>query len=832
MIMASWTSSPNYLVEDVNFVGGKARGIFMLPRDWVPPFLVLTREFYVRWRQTLSVIDTFANLPLAEQTLLDEFLDRIVPTFCRDDTKVVIRSNSPDETLSSRGSFDSYTAEPSRKTMADSIAKLLTSSGSAVMCVVLQVAIEPGLTGHMSNERRVSHQKNHWLVEELTHGSHEVEQQMIKTSRSQVEGPLLASTASELRNALRRTAGFLTNIGTGRFHCEWIWNGKQVWLVQADEAQSSPCNAIVRSYLSGVEPPVPDFTPQSCLVHFRNVAVDKWKKLRRPRLFHEIGVPYADVFLLSGEQWTKCDLVDRSRLESDFNTMCHYPVVVRCDVADDIPIDETLLPTSPPLTDAKKLANYLDQVARQFEGEQVSPSNWAFLMAFLVPARASAMVHARPRAKRIQVDTLWGFPGGLQYFPYDRWFYYPGTGKTSEDRRYKSHCLLPSDSKWEMYELGDPFDWQSVLNDEEVATMAKWALQIANTLGREIQLMALARIAGQRGSSSCLPWHYTEWLVPKYRKSLRVLPYSPGITVIRSPNDLDGLQQRASGSRDCGLLIRPNSEWHRDTDFLEHAARVAAEHHVPIYFEGSLLGHAYYIMQRAGAMVIPVHNKEPKDDVKVYNKLVRDRIPVIIRQAGGLVRVRRLGRMYAIALLKQKLIEEAFEVWNAADKEIGDELADVLDVVEALQNQVEITQDELQRIRENKRSKRGGFDEMWFLEQTTIDSLRGQPNLQKQFPQLSEKDVVPARRRKAMKQFCVVANKNPRDLLTLEVMLTPPVNALEKHEIVELASELLEVNVEYIGSRLVVRLSRPVPTISQQQRLLFPEMEDGETKHE
>lgn len=832
MIMASWTSSPNYLVEDVNFVGGKARGIFMLPRDWVPPFLVLTREFYVSWRQRLSVIDTFDKLPLAEQTLLDEFLDRIVPTFCRDDAKVVIRSNSPDETLSSRGLFDSYTAEPFRETMADAIAKLLTSSGSAVMCVVLQVAIEPGLTGHMSNERRVSHQKNLWLVEELTHGSHEVEQQMIKTSRSQVEGPLLASTASELRNALRRTAGFLTNIGTGRFHCEWIWNGKQVWFVQADEAQVSPCNAIVGSYLSDVEQSVPEFHPQSCLVHFHDVTSDKWQKLRRPQLFRQIGIPHADVFLLSGEQWTKCDLLERNRLECDFNTMCQYPVVVRCDVADSVSVGETLLATSPPLTDAKKLGDYLDRVARQFEDEQVSPSDWAFLMSFLVPARASAMVHARPRSQRIQVDTLWGFPDGLLYFPYDRWFYYPGTGKTSVHRRYKSHCLLPSESKWETYELGAPFDWQSVLNSEEVATVAKWALRIANELGREVQLMALMRIAGQRGSSSCLPWHYTEWSVPKYKKSLRALPYSPEIAVVTSPDDLDGLQHRAIGSRFRGLLIRPDAEWRRDTVFLERAASVAAEHQVPIYFEGSLLGHAYYIMQRAGAMVIPVLKEERDTDTKVYDKLIRDRIPVIIRQAGGLARVRILGGVYAIALLKQKLIEEAFEVWNAAEKDIGEELADVLDVVEALRNQIGITPDELQRIREDKISKRGGFDDMLFLEQTAIDSLRGQPDLQKQFPQLPEEDVVPVRRRKPMKHFTVIDNTNPRDLLTLEVLLTPPLIPSDEHENVEVASELLEVTVQYVENRLVVRLSRPAPTISQNQGLLFPEMEDGGTEHE
>ena len=831
-IIASWTTYPTHLVEDAGFVGGKARGVFRLPRDWVPPFVVLTKAFFESWTQRLNVVNVFANLPPTEQTLLDEFFARIVPTFCKGGARVMVRSNSPRETLSSRGSFASYPAAPTREAAADAIEKLFVSSEDTGMCVLLQVGIEPGIAGHLSNERRVSRQKNLWLIEELTHDSQEVQQRMIQSSRSDVEGPLLASTERELRNALRHTARFLSNIRSGRFHCEWVWSGKRVWLVQADEAEASPCNAVVDSYLNGVEPAAPSFTPRSCLRHFQDVASDKWRKLRRPRLFRQVGIPYADVFLVTGEQWAKRDLFDRSDLERDFSAMCHYPVVVRCDVADGVAIDETLLATSPPLTEARTLGTFLERVAHQFEDERLRPNDWAFLLAFLVSARASAMVHARPRAQRIQVDALWGFPDGLLHFPHDRWFYYPETGKTSEHRRYKSHCLLPGKSKWETHELGAPFDWQSVLNHEEVATVATWALRVANVLGREVELMALARIGGRRGPSACLPWHYTEWSVPKYKKSLRARPYSPGIAVVTSPHDLDGVQQRPIGSRRCGLLIRPNAEWRRDTSLLERAGTVAAEQHMPIYFEGSLLGHAYYIMQRAGAMVIPVLDEEPKDEAKVYNKLVRDRIPVIIREAGGLARVRRLGGAYAIALLRQKLIEEAFEVWNAADKDIGEELADVLDVVEALRDQLGITQDELHRIGEDKRSKRGGFDEMLFLEQTTIDSLRRKPNPQKQFPQVGDEDVVPARRRRMMRQFRVVANTEPRDLLTLEALLTPPVNALEECEVVELASELLEATVEYVGNTLVVRVSRPAPAVSPNQRLLFPEMEDGGTERE
>ena len=175
--------------------------------------------------------------------------------------------------------------------------------------------------------------------------------------------------------------------------------------------------------------------------------------------------------------------------------------------------------------------------------------------------------------------------------------------------------------------------------------------------------------------------------------------------MVASCDDLDKLDHRPIDSRNRGLLIRPTTEFNRNESFLRRAAELAAKRRVPIYFEGSLLSHAYYIMQRTGAMVIPVLNDEPKDAPKVYNKLVRDRIPLIIREAGGLARVRRLGRAEAVALLKQKLVEEAFEVWNAADKEIGEELADVLDVIDALREHGGISEEELRRTGESKRAK-------------------------------------------------------------------------------------------------------------------------------
>ena len=74
-----------------------------------------------------------------------------------------------------------------------------------------------------------------------------------------------------------------------------------------------------------------------------------------------------------------------------------------------------------------------------------------------------------------------------------------------------------------------------------------------------------------------------------------------------SRNDLYRLQATAnSGEKVDGFLIYPDADLLRDKEFLSEAATWAAEANIPIYFEGSLLGHAYYKMAETGAVVIPL----------------------------------------------------------------------------------------------------------------------------------------------------------------------------------------------------------------------------------
>jgi len=94
-------------------------------------------------------------------------------------------------------------------------------------------------------------------------------------------------------------------------------------------------------------------------------------------------------------------------------------------------------------------------------------------------------------------------------------------------------------------------------------------------------------------------------------------------------------------------------------------------------------------------------------------KLIRDRIPEIIREAGGDPRTRTLDDEAFREALCAKLAEETNEFLEARTAE---ELADVLEVVYALAEQAGLTPDALEAIRLEKRAARGGFDRRLFLE--------------------------------------------------------------------------------------------------------------------
>jgi len=95
-----------------------------------------------------------------------------------------------------------------------------------------------------------------------------------------------------------------------------------------------------------------------------------------------------------------------------------------------------------------------------------------------------------------------------------------------------------------------------------------------------------------------------------------------------------------------------------------------------------------------------------------HNKLVRDRIPEIIAAAGDRPTTRVLDRAEYIHELRRKLVEEVGEFNTSNDAE---ELVDILEVVYAIASRMGIDPIQLEKMRNAKKEKRGGFETKVFL---------------------------------------------------------------------------------------------------------------------
>ncbi len=95
-----------------------------------------------------------------------------------------------------------------------------------------------------------------------------------------------------------------------------------------------------------------------------------------------------------------------------------------------------------------------------------------------------------------------------------------------------------------------------------------------------------------------------------------------------------------------------------------------------------------------------------------YNKLVRDRIPEIIRDSGKSCTTEILSQEQYLKMLDAKLDEELAEYH--AEQNI-EELADLLEVIFAAAQARGWSAEELERVRAEKAAGRGGFEKRILL---------------------------------------------------------------------------------------------------------------------
>lgn len=98
-----------------------------------------------------------------------------------------------------------------------------------------------------------------------------------------------------------------------------------------------------------------------------------------------------------------------------------------------------------------------------------------------------------------------------------------------------------------------------------------------------------------------------------------------------------------------------------------------------------------------------------------YNKLVRDKIPEIIRKKGEECKIHVAGGKEYLEKLKEKLLEEVKEF---IENETVEEMTDIQEVMEAICGYKNFSKRELESVKKKRVRERGGFKKKIILEES------------------------------------------------------------------------------------------------------------------
>ena len=92
-----------------------------------------------------------------------------------------------------------------------------------------------------------------------------------------------------------------------------------------------------------------------------------------------------------------------------------------------------------------------------------------------------------------------------------------------------------------------------------------------------------------------------------------------------------------------------------------------------------------------------------------YDKLIRDRLPEIIQATDRHFEVEVMDEEAYRQALRAKVLEEAEEVAAAGDDELAKEIADLLEVLDALCAAYGLEPEGVRSLQARRRAERGGF---------------------------------------------------------------------------------------------------------------------------
>ncbi len=709
----------------VSSVGYKAFGLSCIPQCWIKSLFVVK-----------------AN-KLPSKLCLDEAAKRMGFNV---QNEVYVRSSGVVEDTENRGSYDSRICSLSDciKTIQQltRISSVENSSDSLVHWLI-QERIADVEKGHVSNERYLCHDYRDWVVEYGTSELHPLSLRRWRDASISTPNVLVCNFRENITVRLTDVAkwGYEKYL---RLHFEWVWDGKAIYIVQAQECPSSkvgvnPKNLVIL--------PDGDKIPQELNV-FRFAEpndFDIYRKLSNSKLYKDLGYKPVPFFVLDDElemQKIIKEGVFSEKIKMDLAALTGWPLIIRTDCKDQTLSNVQMLPRSDELRSADSAIKWLQQnFSYATMQDDLRDKNLCLIAHHFIPATSSAWCKASPNERRVRIESLWGNPEGIYWYPHDVYdvdtlhVNVQGINKPPKEIkpqpriRYKRRFIAPDEhGKWIVHQTNETSDWKASIEKKHWIQEIAWvSRRIATALDKSVVVMWFIDISEKISPHQVYPWYHEDWKQdgPNPRAAPRKRKTSGSEYSIKTRLDWDNLVKDCnSGKTYARVVVEPTEpDLVRDRKFAKPLGELANKHSFIIQMAGGLLSHAYHMLQQTGCSVECSDLYATDSEEIEFNKLVRDKIPNQIQDRGEIVEVIRLGGEALVESLKRKVVEEAFEILDSKSTEqLIDEIADLREVISALMALLDINDDAVAQSMKNKKTNRGGFLGGLMLQKTKLEA--------------------------------------------------------------------------------------------------------------
>ena len=703
-------------------IGQKAQGLFECNSEFVPKFLVISSSLFVKWHNNEDVKCILESI----QQLAHKYFSN---------NSLIIRSSAKRESSDERGFYESSLGKIKKSEICEEIIKLwkanvpkITSIPNNNFSIIIQQYIEPTYIGHLSNERHLTKEKKTWYYEILKPDGSYSKSEYITLKQSEIRISPNCNSVKSLIEILRQIGSmYLDN----RYHFEWVWDNNRIWIVQKDKElininTHKPGSEWIGKLTKIIDSNKYELECLNTVKTTKNI----WGKIECIKTFISCDLPYGEIYILEGQEILQNILneIYPKSLLNDLNWLIKSPIIIRMDINDEKK-SRTLLPRTETLHNIDEVKEFICKNLTKFSSEKISFENICFLFHRFIISNSCAFALSKPNIPRARIDSTWGIVDGLYFHPHDSFEVQKGdTFSCQKGIRCKTEYLdINSNGNWISIKSGKDYDWKESLSKKELETILEFNLKIANSLKKEVTVMYFVDIFKETGYPSILPWFYSTEDISDSSEKFTDTVFSSKRIIITNHSEFDKLKQNFYFIKEknrISIILKLKPELLRDREFIETIGNFSYQKKIPIILEGSILSHPYYILRKQKAIVQVKNQFEPNYQKQTFYKLVRDKIPILIKSKGENVKTISITSEQTLELIKQKIIEESYEFfWEVENDNLMEELADIYELIRSASKIFDTSIDEVKAIADKKRETKGGFDSGIYLIETQEKAL-------------------------------------------------------------------------------------------------------------